>query len=80
MHLLKAEGAVDLNVGKSRNGSCQLQLVSDPFQPKALGMFKTQEQCTKKLVERKGDWVCKCCQNLNFAFRKNCNRCKTGKS
>jgi hypothetical protein len=25
---------------------------------------------------REGDWVCYNCQNLNFSFRKKCNRCK----
>ena len=23
------------------------------------------------------DWVCVMCNNLNFSFRKKCNRCKT---
>ena len=26
-------------------------------------------------VERQGDWICKYCKNLNFAFRNECNRC-----
>jgi hypothetical protein len=26
--------------------------------------------------QREGDWVCYNCQNLNFSFRKKCNRCK----
>lgn len=26
---------------------------------------------------REGDWVCLVCNNLNFSFRKRCNRCKT---
>ena len=26
---------------------------------------------------REGDWVCLNCNNLNFSFRKRCNRCKT---
>jgi hypothetical protein len=26
---------------------------------------------------REGDWVCLNCNNLNFSFRKKCNRCKT---
>lgn len=26
---------------------------------------------------REGDWVCLNCSNLNFSFRKKCNRCKT---
>jgi hypothetical protein len=34
----------------------------------------------KSLVKRKGDWICKYCNNLNFGFRKECNRCKMVKS
>ena len=33
----------------------------------------------KTIKERKGDWTCKLCLNLNFSFRKICNRCKTSK-
>lgn len=29
----------------------------------------------KELVERKGDWPCYDCKNLNFAFRVRCNKC-----
>lgn len=25
---------------------------------------------------REGDWVCLNCNNLNFSFRKKCNRCR----
>lgn len=25
---------------------------------------------------REGDWICLNCNNLNFSFRKKCNRCK----
>jgi hypothetical protein len=28
-----------------------------------------------KLKERDGDWTCFFCKNLNFSFRKKCNRC-----
>ena len=31
------------------------------------------------VAERAGDWVCAYCQNLNFAFRKHCNRCSKTK-
>ena len=27
--------------------------------------------------ERKGDWICMICNNLNFAFRTQCNKCKS---
>ena len=30
----------------------------------------------KKQKERKTDWLCLNCQNLNYGFRKNCNRCQ----
>ena len=29
----------------------------------------------RPFVERQGDWICKNCKNLNFAFRNECNRC-----
>lgn len=32
---------------------------------------------TKSIKERKGDWFCQICSNLNFSFRKKCNRCNT---
>jgi hypothetical protein len=28
---------------------------------------------------RKGDWVCMGCKNLNFSFRKECNKCSSKK-
>ena len=33
----------------------------------------------KPLNERPGDWICYNCQNLNFTFRTNCNRCHISK-
>lgn len=33
----------------------------------------------KNFEERKGDWVCPRCHNLNFSFRIMCNRCKMSK-
>ena len=34
---------------------------------------------SKNKNARKNDWVCKLCLNVNFSFRKKCNRCKTNK-
>ena len=33
----------------------------------------------KKFIERKGDWKCSKCNNINFAFRNQCNKCKISK-
>lgn len=33
----------------------------------------------KEFKEREGDWACYLCKNLNFKFRKTCNRCKMKK-
>ena len=34
----------------------------------------------KPFIEREGDWICIKCNNSNFAFRNNCNRCNLSKS
>ena len=40
---------------------------------------KYQKKKTRPFIERQGDWVCKFCRNLNFAFRNECNRCHAAK-
>lgn len=57
-----------------------------PKMPKSLLKIKEEnelnnggEKKKKPLVERKGDWQCPKCRNLNFAFRQSCNRCKLPK-
>ena len=56
-----------------------------PKQPKSLEQIKIEneqkngEKKKKPLIERKGDWQCPLCHNLNFAFRVSCNRCKLPK-
>lgn len=35
-----------------------------------------KKQVNSDAAQRKGDWVCLYCQNLNYSFRKKCNRCK----
>ncbi len=37
------------------------------------------ENKKKNFEERKGDWLCLFCNNLNFSFRTKCNRCKMAK-
>ena len=38
-----------------------------------------QKTNKKPFDKRKGDWRCPSCNNLNFAFRVICNRCKLQK-
>ena len=40
---------------------------------------KIMSQVKRPDSGRTGDWVCLLCNNLNFAFRKNCNKCKDKK-
>lgn len=40
---------------------------------------KFQGKKMRPFTERSGDWICKNCKNLNFAFRTECNRCKLPK-
>ena len=37
---------------------------------------KYPKKKSRPFTERQGDWICKLCKNLNFAFRNECNRCK----
>ena len=38
--------------------------------------ISVQKKRFNGVKERKGDWICQNCYNLNFAFRAVCNRCK----
>ena len=40
------------------------------------GNVNSQRGAKTSGQSREGDWVCFNCQNLNFSFRKKCNRCK----
>ena len=44
--------------------------------PKNIYNNKYPKKKQKPFTERTGDWICKICKNLNFAFRQECNRCK----
>ena len=36
---------------------------------------KIKKNKKKKFYEKEGDWLCYKCKNINFAFRKKCNKC-----
>ena len=38
-----------------------------------------ENKIQKQFSEREGDWICFNCKNVNFAFRKLCNRCQLSK-
>ena len=45
--------------------------------------LKSQNQIknkNQKIKERRGDWICAKCGNLNFSFRLVCNRCQLVKT
>jgi hypothetical protein len=41
--------------------------------------YKTKKNNLQKTIIRKGDWICKLCNNLNFSFRICCNICHAPK-
>lgn len=49
------------------------------FKPQKYNYNKFTHKKYKQFTERTGDWICKNCRNLNFAFRQECNRCHTPK-
>ena len=55
------------------------------FQQKKIGknnklknnnLAQGQKKTKNVIKERRGDWVCQVCSNVNFAFRTVCNRCR----
>ena len=62
----------DKNTSNSNNSTNGTNNVTDsPY------LFQGQQQFPKK--ERKADWICQWCNNLNYSFRKACNRCQVGR-
>ena len=52
----------------------------NPMMKNTKNMYgKYQKKKSRPFTERQGDWICKFCKNLNFAFRNECNRCKVPK-
>lgn len=55
-------------------------LFINPMTKTTKNFNKYQRRKPRPFVERIGDWICKKCRNLNFAFRNKCNRCGLPKS
>ena len=64
-----------LNDNSNFNFNNNNNLIQFPIQ-KSFFNDKKSNKNLKKIEERKGDWKCKKCNNLNFSFRSICNRCK----
>lgn len=67
-NLLNSKDKTLVNLGVTNQSSLNL---SEQKQ-----QHKTKKKEKKKKEEvREGDWICPECQNLNFAFRNQCNKC-----
>ena len=62
--------------GKEKKNSSLKNKFDDEVEPTLMLPLTNWEEKTKLPLEiRAGDWICLYCNNLNFSFRKKCNRC-----
>ena len=62
--------------GKEKKNSSLKNKFDDEVEPTLMLPLTNWEETTKLPLEiRVGDWICLYCNNLNFSFRKKCNRC-----
>jgi hypothetical protein len=62
---------------ETRNKCNRCYIIKNPKTIEEINKKKEDNKKNKKKVkERKTDWLCLNCQNLNYGFRKNCNRCQ----
>jgi hypothetical protein len=62
---------------ETRNKCNRCLAIKNPKSLEEINKKKDENKKNKKKVkERKTDWLCLNCQNLNYGFRKNCNRCQ----
>ena len=73
--------------GRTKCNRCgKVKTKDDPIgKPKYLSKKSTDENIPpflslrKKLKEQEGNWRCQLCKNINYAFRRQCNRCRQDK-
>ena len=68
------EENVKLNDSKDKNNNIFNEENCDIIIP-----IKKKKKNKKNFEAREGDWTCYFCKNLNFSFRKKCNRCGVNK-
>jgi len=61
---------------ETRNKCNRCLAIKNPKTIEEINKKKDDKKNKKKVKERKTDWLCLNCQNLNYGFRKNCNRCQ----
>ena len=66
------------------NGEGRFDIYYCPLMKAKISLQRNMESNLRnknqQFIERPGDWICAKCQNLNFAFRTNCNRCHLPKN
>jgi len=69
----------DKNNKNTKNSNMHIQTVynhkNSNDSTKEKNEMTNKKKTKKKLIERSGDWTCIHCKNINFSFRKRCNRC-----
>ena len=70
---------MNFNYQNKNNFSCS-NFQNQSYFSKSNGYPTNEKKRNKHFIEREGDWICNKCQNLNFAFRLQCNRCQLPKS
>ena len=63
---------------EQRNNCKRCKAIKAPKTRDEISKEKEKDKILKKRIkEKKVDWFCPYCSNINFGFRKNCNRCNT---
>jgi hypothetical protein len=72
----KEKNSQNFKVKEKNNRTSLKNKFDDEVEPTLMLPLTNWEEKTKLPLEiRVGDWICLYCNNLNFSFRKKCNRC-----
>ena len=61
---------------ETRNKCNRCHVIKMPKTKEEIFKKTEKKKNKKKIKERKTDWFCLNCYNINYGFRKNCNKCK----
>ena len=68
---------LQMNLVKSDKNFPHRLLSNDSLHSAPWAPHLSQQNLNLRSECREGDWICFACSNLNYSFRKVCNRCKT---